>query len=798
MVEAVPRDEGALVGVRVIDLTAGPLAGVARMLADLGADVVRVEPRGGGADRNAHPVIEGVSLAFAAANLGKAAVALDLLDRGDRKAIEAMVAAADIVIEDTAPGSAASAALDAEGLTARYPELVVVSISNFGQSTSYAAWQATTPVLLSLSGLIARSGIEGRPPLLPPGDLAMECAIPQAAVVTLLAFYNRLLTGRGDHLDFSLLDAASQVLDPGFGMTGSASGGATPSALPRGRPALGRAYPIIPCGDGFVRLCVLSPRQWQGLFEWMGRPEAFADPAFNGLAARFQSPTLIPAITRFFAGKPRAQLEAEGQRFGVPAAAVLSLDEAVESEHARARQAFSDVVLAPGLSAPFPNGVMEIDGRRAAAPRTVPTPSDDRPERTRSPWRPAAAGAPARPLEGLRILDLGVIVVGGEQGRLLADQGAEVIKIESLAYPDGARQLAGGLISPNFAAGNRNKQSFGLNLRDPRGKALFLELAGRSDVILSNFKPGTLQSLGLDAEVLHATNPRLIMVDSSAFGSHGPWSRRLGYGPLVRAGSGLTALWRYADDPHAFSDSVTIYPDHVAARVGVLGVLALLIRRRRTGRGGALSVSQSEVMMSHMATRIAGRALARAGRAVDDPEYDAPWGMFACAGDDDWCAITVRNDRDWLALCKAIDRADLAADAALADRRGRDAARTRIDAAVVAWTGNRTPAEAMSALQAAGVPAGAMHRVTELPHETYYRERGFFRSATHPHLAGDFLVEARMTHAKTLPDPPLAPAPLMGQQTRALAHSILGLTAAEIDQLVDDKVLEAPEYPPPA
>jgi crotonobetainyl-CoA:carnitine CoA-transferase CaiB-like acyl-CoA transferase len=785
----------------VIDLTRGPLARVAQMLADLGADVVRVEPRGGGSDRRAYPLVGDVSLAFVAANLGKSTMRLDILDPADRQALEALVGSADIVIEDTDPGSAEAAALDVAGIAARLPQLVIISISNFGQSTLYARWRATTPVLLSLSGVIARSGIEGRPPLLPPGDLGMECAVPQAAFVTLLAFYNSLLSGRGDRLDFSLLDAASQALDPGFGMTGSASGGATPSASPRGRPAVGRAYPIVPCGDGHVRLCILAPRQWQGMLEWMGRPEEFTDPSFNSLAVRFQSQALLAAIARFFEGKTRAELETAGQRFGVPIAAVLSIEEAVASDHIADRHAYADVPLSSKVSASLPNGVLEIDGRRAAAERSVPVEHKVSPRPPRKIGWLSGGAPPARPLAGLRVLDLGVIVVGGEQGRLLGDQGAEVIKIESAAFPDGSRQIASatGPISANFAAGNRNKKSLGLNLRDPRGRGLFLQLAQKADIILSNFKPGTLESLELGAEVLAQANPRLIIVDSSAFGSHGPWSRRLGYGPLVRAASGLTALWHYPDDPESFSDSVTIYPDHVSARVGLIGILALLIRRLRTGVGGRASVSQSEVMLSHLAPRIAAMALERRGLAIESgPEHDAPWGIFQCAGDDEWCAVTVRGDADWKALALAIGRLDLAEDERLSTKQGRTAARADIDRALARWTAGRGPNEAMSLLQTAGVPAGAMRRVTELPKDAYYQERRFFRLATHPYLADDFLVEGPLVQAENLPDPPLEPAPLLGQQTREVARDLLELSDSEIDRLIAEKVLEAPEYAPPS
>ena len=201
----------------------------------------------------------------------------------------------------------------------------------------------------------------------------------------------------------------------------------------------------------------------------------------------------------------------------------------------------------------------------------------------------------------------------------------DVIKVENAAFPDGSRQnRTKDLISPTFATGHRNKRSLGLNVRDPEGKALLLRLIGNTDVLLSNFKGGTLESLGLDYASLKAINPRIIVTDSSAFGPTGPWSKRLGYGPLVRASAGLTMQWRYPGEADSFSDAITVYPDHVAGRIGAIGVLALLIRRLRTGMGGAVSISQAEVMLSHMAARIAGTALERAGHVVtEQPEQSA-------------------------------------------------------------------------------------------------------------------------------------------------------------------------------
>jgi crotonobetainyl-CoA:carnitine CoA-transferase CaiB-like acyl-CoA transferase len=766
-------------GLRVLDLATGPLAAIGRLLAELGADVIRAESSGGAVDRTQAPAIAGVGLDFATQNLGKRAVALDPATQSGQATLHRLLAGADVLIEHSC--------LNPADLAARFPALIILSIHPFNPTGRHAAWQATDPVLHALSGELSRSGIPGRPPLLPPGALATACAAVQAVYVILLAVLNRTRTGLGDQLDFSLLEAAGQALDPGFGIAGSASLGVAASDLPRGRAEARHQYPIIPCADGHVRICVLAPRQWRGLFEWMGRPPQFADPRYESLQVRFTSAELIPAIAAFFASQTRAALEAAGQRHGVPTAALLTLPEALATDHIAARACLRPIPIAPGHTIPVIDGVLEIDGQRMGAPGPLPALQDqiDWHEARLAP--PTPQPDPGRPLAGLRVLDFGVIVVGAEQGRLLADQGAEVIKIESAAFPDGARQSkAGGKIAPTFAAGHFNKQSLGLNLRDPQGRALLLRLAAQSDIVLSNFKPGTLDSLGLGAATLRGLNPRLILVESAAFGPTGPWSTRLGYGPLVRASSGLTDQWRYANDPEGFSDALTVYPDHVAARIGAIGALALLIRRARTGAGGTVHIAQNEVMLSHMAT-----AIARGGDPL--PEPDAPWGVFPCAGDDEWCVVTLRGDHDWPLLCTAIDRPDLAADPALAHPAGRIAARPRIHAALQAWLATRSPSQAMETLQAAGIPAGAMLRVADLPGFEIFAARGSYRQVTHPHLSRPFFRDAAPVRSQRLPPPPDAPAPLLGEHTIAIATHQLGLTKAEIAALLQAGVLEGTE-----
>jgi crotonobetainyl-CoA:carnitine CoA-transferase CaiB-like acyl-CoA transferase len=628
-------------------------------------------------------------------------------------------------------------------------------------------------------------------------------AAAQAVFVLLSAYIDAQLTGIGDQLDFSILDGAMQALDPPFGMTGSAAAGVPLSKAPWGRAEERHKYPILPCADGFVRICVLAARQWRGMFAWMGSPEEFADPIYDNIHIRFDSPTLLPAITRFFADKTRGELEEQGQQFGVPTAGLLTLDEALTTTQIIDRSFFHDVELSPGIIAPIPNGVIEIDGVRAGI--TSPsTASDTEP----TPGLPLLAARLrtllGRPLEGLRVLDLGVIVVGGDTGRLFGDLGADVIKVENSAFLDGARaSLNDGLITPGFAAGHRNKRSIGINLREPEGKALVDDLVRQSDVVLTNFKPGVIHNLGLDYESLKKVNPGIIVVDSSAFGATGPWSRRLGYGPLVRAASGFTAQWVYPGEPDTFSDAATVYPDHVCARIGAYAALAMLIRRERTGSGGSISVAQSEVMLSHMSAKIAAEQLAKQGhdvRGLDEP--DAPWGLFPAAGDDNWVAVTARGDDDWHRLCSALNRTDLEHDPRLASPELRKANRSLVDAAVSAWTTGRRASEAMETLQRAGVPAGTMLRAIELPDWGYFQERHDFREEWHTDMDEPSFYENRQIGSNRIPDPPLTQAPHLGEQTYEIAEDLLGLDQNEVDALIARGVLEvapgAQSHPQPA
>jgi crotonobetainyl-CoA:carnitine CoA-transferase CaiB-like acyl-CoA transferase len=782
---------------RVIDLTDGVAAVAGRLLADLGADVVLVEPPEGVASRRAQPRHDGHGLRFATGHFNKRGIVVDLSNAEQRDALLRLTDAADLVLESWHVGE-----LDALGagpgiMRRRNPALVVVSITGFGQTGPYRGWRATESVLLAMSSVLTRSGAPHREPLLPPGELSGQTAAIHCAFAALLAYYRARRTGQGGYVDCSLLDLAVQDLDPGFGMGGSASGGRRLSEQPPGRPDLRFLYPIIGCADGHVRMFIGSAKQWRALVGWMGNPTEFTDPASDEMGIRHRNWAAIhPRIEQLFADKTRDEIVARGAELGIAVAALHTAAEMLDNDHVRQRESFARVEVAPNLYGAMANGCIAFDGTRMGFRHRAPRLGEHTAEVTsdtyhRQPCAPVASVL--RPLEGIRVLDLGVIVVGGESGRELADQGADVIKVENRAFVDGMRQGdRPGRCGYTFAVGNRGKRSLGLNLRSAAGKKLFGELVAKSDVVLTNFRPGTMESLGLGYEALRSINPRIIMVESSAFGASGPWASRMGYGPLVRAAVGLTALWRHPDAPDGFGDDSTVYPDHAAARAGAAAVLAALIQRERTGTGCRIELSQMDTVFIQMATEYLRESLLPGTlvAAGNSSEFDAPSGVYRCVGEDAYCAVSIDGDGDWALLASAIDRPDLAANPDYGTAAGRLAHRAELDAAVAQWMAPLAPAQAQHILQDAGVAAGAAAHVRDLLTDPHLAARRQLGTLAQPGHDKPFDVTRGPALFDAIPEPLLRAAPMLGADTRRICRQVLAMSDAAIDALIETGVLE--------
>ena len=251
------------------------------------------------------------------------------------------------------------------------------------------------------------------------------------------------------------------------------------------RNGSGPVYPVFKCTDGYVRLVVLSPRQWRALREWLGEPEYLQDPELESFVARLMiAATVInPLLEEHFAKFGMDEAAAEAQRRGIVCTPALTPSRVLENEHLRSRNTFAPLDVGNGVTAPVFTGFYELDGERAG-PRTSPPAVGEHTEQVfanlgDARLAPASTPEPAPPLTGVRVMDFGIGAVGVEVGRRLAEYGAEVIKIESRAYPDFMRTVTGGEFSPSFVSSSRSKLGFGANAQTPEGHDVLHE-AGRA------------------------------------------------------------------------------------------------------------------------------------------------------------------------------------------------------------------------------------------------------------------------------------------------------------------------------
>ena len=402
------------------------------------------------------------------------------------------------------------------------------------------------------------------------------------------------------------------------------------------------------------------------------------------------------------------------------------------------------------------------------------------------PEQPAGAFADG-PLTGVRVLDLTWVLAGPSCTRMLADLGAEVIKIQTRAT--GVREEDAD--EPYYRMWNRNKLGLTLNLGIDEGRSLLLRLAAHCDVMIENFSARVLDNWGIDYETLRALRPDVILLSLSGMGHSGPWKDYVSFGPTLQALAGLTAL---TAEPGA-SPAGPGYPyaDHVAGATAALAVVAALHQRDATGEGQHVDVSQLEALAATLGpalldATVNGHIPEPAGNRAPYGEA-APRGVYPCRGDDRWLALTVPDDEAWARLCGALDDEVLDSDPALATVAGRLASAALIDGRITAWTRSRTAEEAMAALQAAGIPAGAVQRADDLvERDPQLRHRGFFVDV--PAEEGG-CVRGDGYPALFSATPPTfrRAAPLLGADNERVFGGLLGLSGEEIAHLEAAQVI---------
>ena len=803
-----------LTGIRVIDLAVdrGELCG--RLLSDLGAEVILVEPPDGSPSRGLpplDPLTPEHSLFFTMRNCGKRSIVLDLDAAEGKERLEALLASADVLIDSSEPGAHAAtsrAELDAETLSARHPHLVVASVTAYGRTGPYAGRDVPGSVIDATSGMCWKAGLPEREPLMPPGNISGDVAGLVAAFAIICALIQRLDHGAGQLIDVSANEAAAQITDWSLSNSSkSMVAGVEPMEV---RAGPGPVYTILAAADGFVRLVVLSPRQWHAIRAWLGEPDYLQDPEYDGFIARFMiaDAVLNPLYEELFSTMTMEEVAEEAQRRGIVATPILRPGEVINNEHFEARKTFDRVPLSTGGLMSLPSGWMEIDGERVgptgrpphlgehtnevlAALDTAASAEPDGP--VAWPPAPESAPEPALPLAGVRVADFGHGGVGVEISRMLAEYGADVIKVESRTYPDFIRVVLGGEMSPSFASSSRSKRGLGINAKTEEGRRMLLDLAAgvggaaRFDVVVENGSTGVMDELGLGYRDFSTANPDVVMVSSQLMGSSGPWSAWRGYGPNTQVTGGMTHLWDYSDVDRP-SGSQSIFPDHWAGRMGALAAVAAVLGRRLGVMAGGChaEVCQVEQVVGVMGDLLARESLKPGSVRPQGNRRDrgAPWGFFRCEGEDQWVAICCRDDAEWAAL------ADLAGvdDSTLATLESRREREDEAEEAVSAWTRTLSKHAVTGACLAAGVPAGPMLTSSQQLQDPHLAARGYLVELDQPPI-GAMTFEGPAFAATGMADADIRPAPGLGEHTHEIVAE-LGLDEAAIEDLIARGILE--------
>jgi len=785
-----------LVDLRVLDLTDGRGDLCGRMLADLGANVLRIEPPAGVASRRRAPFgPDGRSLHFAVRNAGKRSAVLNLEDPAggaDRERFLELVVEADVVVESWAPGALDDLGLGPNVLLAANPSLVVASLTGFGQTGPDRDLVATDDVIFALSGWQALSGVPHKPPLLLPGAIASDAVGVLGAYAVLVALVHRARGAGGQHLDVSALEAVAQMNT--WGLAGASDSLRRGSVPPTVRSGDSPMYPTFDCLDGKVRCVIMAPGQWRALWEWMGSPEAFADDYWADYVNRLMNSDVInPLYAEHWASLQMIEGCREAQRRGVVATPLLSPADILVDEHYASRGTFVNAEVAPELIAPVVSGPIEIDGVRVGHRDRAPEVGEHEAVFGGAAFTLTSPLGPADdlPLRGLRVADFGHGGVGVECGRMLAEYGADVVKVESHAYPDFIRIILGGEMSAPFASSSRTKRCLGLDLKHGDAHEVVTRLVAWADILIENNSTGTMNALGIGWDDVHRMNPDAVMMSSQLMGSRGLQADWAGYGPTLQTAGGLSWLWAF-DDGEGPPGSNAIHPDHLAGRIGALGALAAVIGRDRGATGAHVEVAQVEALMATLADEFLAEAIEPGSvrpRGNSSPD-GAPWGTFPCAGEQRWVVVCVRDDDDWTGLRRAMGDPDWARNPTLDSVEGRMADRERIEALVAEWTMTLDRAAVQDRCQAEGVPAGRVMFCIDQLEDAHLVDRGFLATVDQDGL-GTITMAGPCFTGSGMGPPALSPAPLIGQHTRRFCVDDLGMDPDRVEYLIRTGALEA-------
>ncbi len=823
------KQGGPLAGLRVLEFTtdvAGPFA--TRLLAEYGADVMKVEPPGGDRSRRHGPFkgntehIEG-SGRFLFLNMNKRGIVLDLDAASDLAVARELAAAADVVVEDFEPGRMAHLGMGYEALSAQRAGAVLVSITPWGQDGPYAGLRMTDLVAQAMGGPMLWTGSANREPLRVGGGgaVALYHAGSMAALAAMTALHRRDETGEGDHIDLSIYETQVGTRDRSAPYLQNFIYNGTE---PR-RQLHGTAFAngIRPCADGYVHINV-SPNKVRDFLRMIERPDLADDP---GTAGRIGTVEFFEEVEGAYAvwllERSKTEVVEAAQRARLLAGAINTLTDLVKDAHFQARGFWETVADSQG-------GSITVPGHPFRLPASPPPPLTRAPRLdehgvairaeaaalTVEPVRVVTSAGPGRlPLEGVRVGDITLVWAGPHATQLLADWGAEVIRVEPITriQPQtrwGERKTSReeemhrgslGIASrggfPNAEPGSdpwnrnsgfnshaRNKRSMACDVMTQEGRDHFLRLIETCDVFVENNIPETIAKAKITYEDLVPHRQDLVMVSMPAYGLSGPYSWYRSHGTQLEGTIGHTVARGYVDGPpDQAGDAYTA--DAFAGVHAALAVLMALRHRRLTGQGQHIELAQADNFLPVLAELILdvtmnGKDLGPWGNRH---RRNAPHGVYPCIGDDEWIAIECEDDDDFARLCATLDLGDLGADVRFATAGARMANAAELDRRIAERTRAQEKWALFRKLQAAGIATGPLQRGAERIACPQLTHRGFFQPLENA-STGRHLYAGPAWKMTSTPNP-LRRAPVrLGEDNEYVYRQLLGLSAEEYERLL--------------
>lgn len=806
---------------RVLDLTnhRGQLCG--KILADLGADVVKIEPPHGDPSRKIGPFLDDEehiekSLHWFAYNTSKRSVTLDIESPDGRTALLKLAKDARFIIESFDPGYLEALGLSFESFRKINPSIIMVSISPFGQTGPYAHFKDSDLINMGMGGQMTLCGDTDRSPLRFTAEQSYPLGAIYGAMAALAAHFYREKTGIGQYIDVSIQESIFQsarstriywdiqrFLEQREG-----------SRMARGTISFRNFWM---CKDGIIcwRLFVANLGKWtQALVDWMqeqGKAAYLVNVKWEELDMatcsqeeidRYEAP-----FEDFFLQHTREDLFNESLKREFVLFPLNTTEDLLNNKQLNARDFWMEVECPEfGKKVKYPASPFRIKDmpyipkrppRLGEHNQTIFEETSENFERPDPLLKTHPIHMkPSPPLDGIHILDFTWVIAGPKATKYLANLGATVVRVESeqrldflRSYPPFPDGISGINRSATFAHLNDGKYGIVLNTKHPESKAVLKKLVQWADVVVENFTPGIMDRMGLAYKDLCDIKSDIIMLQASLFGQTGPFAHQSGLGTMLQAYAGFSNLIGWPDRMPV--GTAAPYTDFPSAGFIAIGILAALDYRRRTGKGTCIDISQFEASQQMLLPALLDyTANGRVWKAMGNrhPQI-CPHGAYPCIGDDRWCLISVFDEKQWSNFKAAMGNPQWAEQKKFSILHSRKTWEDELDTHIAAWTQAYSPEDIIKRLQAVNVPAGMVKNGKDIHEDPQLNHRGHLVHLEHQEM-GKICYDMPPFRFSHSPIQMNVPSPCLGEHTEMVCREFLGMNDEVFFELLSAGVFE--------